>query len=66
MQKSIIPHAHTSTDEVLIFYFLESTYGAIYLNVPISISGLKVSATPLIPKSATFTFNVYRSATRMF
>ena len=66
MQNSIIPQAHTSTAEVLIFYFLESTYGAIYLSVPISIYGLKVSATPLIPKSATFTFNVSLSATNMF
>lgn len=66
MVKSMIPQAHTSTEEVLIFYFFESTYGAMYLRVPISISGLKVSATPLIPKSATLTLKVSLSATKIF
>lgn len=50
----MIPHAQTSTAGLFTLFFPDKIYGAIYLNVPQSASGLKRSATPLIPKSATF------------
>lgn len=50
----MIPHAHTSPGNALAVSFFDKISGGIYFSVPQSSSGLNLSATPLIPKSATF------------